>query len=238
MFKKENLLTAIFLLIIGVLVAMAIFSSFVNKEEVLQPLKTTTDMEFVIEDQPLAGDENAPVTMTVFYDYNCSHCQKWDTEVLPVIEEVILDSGIANLRFVNYPFMYPSSTYAAMAGELVHNRKPSSFLDFHRELYENQAAINVNFLAKKVNEYIPELSIDQAKEEIVNQRYADHAISDKEYGLSIGVNATPTFFVGDVKVENSGDLQNIVDLVNEQASSNIKSDNTEDVEKDGFSKEE
>lgn len=214
MFKKENLFTTIFVLIIALLVGLAIAASFFNKDEVLEPLKTTTEKTFSWDEQPIVGDKDAKVSLNVFYDYNCSHCQKWDEQILPIIESQIIDKGIANMHFVNYQFMQPTSIYAGMASEMVHALSPDKFLAFHKDLYSNQLAINVDHLAKKVSEYAPNITVEQAKEDLVNQKYIDHVLSDKAKGESMGVTGTPSLFVNDVRVENSGDLSEITEKIN------------------------
>lgn len=217
MFKKENLFTTVFVIVIALLVGLAIAASVFNKEEILEPLKTTTDFEFAWENQPLIGEKDAPVSLNVFYDYNCSHCQQWDEQVLPIIETEIIEKGIANMHFVNYQFMQPTSVYAGMAGELVHATAPDKFLAFHKDLYSNQLAINVDYLSEKVNEYVPTISVEQAKNDLVSQKYIDQVLSDKKHGESMGVTGTPSLYINDVRVENAGDLAEIIEKINEES---------------------
>lgn len=212
MFKKENLATTSFILILALLIGFAVFSSFTKESAPI--LKTTTDMTFELDKQPVLGDPDAPVSMMVFYDYNCPHCQVWESEILPILESDIVRSGSVNLRFINYQFMSANSTYAGMASEMVHEHAPEQFLAFNKALFDNQLAINMDYLAEKVHEFVPSLTEDKVKEELTNQTYMDHVLSDKQYGVDLGVSSTPSLFVGDVRVENPGDFAEIETKVN------------------------
>ena len=209
-------MTTSFIILIVLLIGAAVYGAFFNKEEAAPTLKTTTDMAFVLEDQPLIGDKDAPVSLTVFYDYNCPHCGQWEKEVFPALESDVLSTGFVNLRLVNYPFMSVTSTYAAMAAEMVHAEKPEAFKAFHHDLFSNQLAISLNSLSEKVNKHVPGISAEDAKTAILNQTYIDHVLADKKYAGTKQVSSTPSLFVGDQKVENSFDLKAIEALINEQ----------------------
>lgn len=209
MFKKENLLTTSFIIVIVLLVGFAIFGSFFKKEEALPTLKTTTDMAFNMEEQPVLGKSDAPVTLSLFYDYNCPHCQQWEETIFPIVQSTVLNDENVNLRFINYQFMRPTSIYAGMAAEMVYDLAPEKFLDFNSMLFDNQLAINLDYLAEKVNEFVPSVTVEQAKDDILNQKYMDHVLSDKKHAEKVGVTGTPSLFVNDIKVENPGDLAEI-----------------------------
>lgn len=216
MFKKENRMTTVFMIVMLGLIILAVTASFLNKKEALPPLKTETTMEFNIDEQPVLGNPEAPVSMTVFYDYNCPHCATWDKEVLPLLEGVILADDSVNLRFVNYSFMKQSSTYAAVAAEIVHEQAPDKFLDFHKEVLSNQLAITIDTLAELVIKHVPQLALGDVKEDLINQSHIDQVLSDRDYGVELGVNSTPSLFVGDERIENVGDLKEIQDKINAQ----------------------
>ena len=216
MFKKENRMTTVFLIVMLGLIILAVTASFLNKKDALPPLKTETTMEFNINEQPILGNPNAPVSLTVFYDYNCPHCATWDKEVLPLLEGVILADDSVNMRFVNYAFMKQSSTYAAVAAEMVHENAPEKFLDFHKEVLANQLAITVDTLAELVTKNVPDLTLENVKADLINQSHIDQVLSDRDYGIELGVNSTPSLFVGTERIENVGDLKEIQDKINEQ----------------------
>lgn len=217
LFKKENLMTTSFILLIVVLIGAAVFGAFFKKDEnIPTTLKTETDMAFALEEQPVSGNVDAPVTLTVFYDYNCPHCGKWEKEIYPILESDVLSTDLVNLRFVNYPFMNPTSTVAAMAAELVHDKKPEAFVAFHNDVFSNQLAISTNSLAEKVNKHVPDVSVEEAKEILTKQTYIDHVLSDRDYANEKKVSSTPSLFVGDQLVENAFDLAAIQALINAQ----------------------
>ncbi|MBM4761033.1 hypothetical protein [Bacillus sp. B15-48] len=70
MFKKENRLTTIFIVVILFFIGIGIWGSFSNKSErTVASLPVSTNKVYDPSEQPLVGDENAPVEMMIFSDF-------------------------------------------------------------------------------------------------------------------------------------------------------------------------
>ncbi|MFB5646483.1 MAG: thioredoxin domain-containing protein, partial [Nitrosopumilaceae archaeon] len=51
-----------------------------------------------LDDDPVKGDPNAPVTVVEFSDFQCPFCSRFFTQTLPALEENYIDTG--KIKFV------------------------------------------------------------------------------------------------------------------------------------------
>jgi len=231
MFKKGNLPTTIFILVLIVLIALAVFSSI--KKDDAKPATTATSEEvaFDMKKQPIYGSEDAPISMTIFYDYQCPHCKQWEEETFPVLKEGIFDKKVANIRFVNYSFMNGSSDYLAMAGELVYDKNPSQFVAFHEELFKNQTNLSTTKTIDLTAKYSG-ISKEEVTNLLTNAKYKGNIDSDKKEGTRLGVSGTPSLFIDGKRVENAYDLKEIQDTVNKKLKTLQQAEKTTKTEED------
>ncbi len=74
-----------------------------------------------IDDDPVLGNENAPVTIIEFSDYQCPFCRKFWTETLPSIKKEYIDTGKVKFVYRDFPLtsIHPAAEPAAEAAECV-----------------------------------------------------------------------------------------------------------------------
>ena len=222
MFKKENRITLIFILIMAILIAVGVLG-YMSKDEKAQPatdsfpIQTNTTMAFDYNKQPRLGSIDAPVQLIEFFDYNCPHCQEWHKTIFPIIKEKYIDKGYASLISVNYAFMQDTSSYAAIAGEVMYEKYPDKYEVFKGRMLTDAASfktLNPTYIGEVAAELSPFTS-----EEFINEmkkpHYQDHVLSDKQQGIDMGVTGTPSLFINGEKVTNPGDLEAIDALIKE-----------------------
>ena len=54
---------------------------------------------------PILGDPSAPITIVEFGDYQCHQCYNWFHNTKPAIVEDYIETGKANLVFVDMAFL-------------------------------------------------------------------------------------------------------------------------------------
>ena len=146
------------------------------------------------------GPADAPVTLVEYGDYECPHCGR----AYPIIKEVQRRLG-SKLRFVfrNFPLSagHPHAQHAAEAAEgaAVHGR----FWEMHDMLYEHQRALDDPHLVG----YAAKLGLDAKTFEQELHAHAHKARVREDFisGARSGVNGTPTFFINDVRFDDSWD---------------------------------
>ena len=61
----------------------------------------------------LRGDPNAPVTIIEFADFECPGCGQYANITEPDVRTRIIDAGLANFRYYDYPLPMHANTMAA-----------------------------------------------------------------------------------------------------------------------------
>ncbi|MFB6208002.1 MAG: thioredoxin domain-containing protein [Candidatus Nanohaloarchaea archaeon] len=183
--------------VLGIALLGFVVSQFVS----FGPAKTS------LEGQPMLGNESAPVTVIEFADYRCPYCKMFEEQVFPSLKENYIDTGKVKFYFVNYAFLGPGSTEAAIASECVYKQDKKQFWRFYRSIYENQGPESQRWvskdlmveLAKNSTEGLDYQQLDQC---ISSQETLGEVRQDKQIGRTMGVSSTPSVFVNGKLVKN------------------------------------
>ncbi len=84
------------------------------------------------------GDRGAPLTLTVFEDFQCPFCIRYSAIIEPVIIKEFVASGRLRLEFRNFPILGPESGSAAVAS--VCAARENRFWDYAAAVFGLQAA--------------------------------------------------------------------------------------------------
>lgn len=163
--------------------------------------------ELVLEDQPMLGQPDAPVEIAVFEDFKCPACAFFDENVLPQVERELIGTGQARMYFVNYPFLGPDSTTAAIASECAYRQDEAAFWTFKTYIFRSQGDETQEWatparLAEIARDNVPGLDADELRTCTEEERHADVVQADRELGNRVGVQGTPTVFVDGVALED------------------------------------
>lgn len=145
--------------------------------------------------EPSKGAANAPVTIVMFSDFQCSAC----SGTYPVLKRVMAEYG-DKIRFVvrDYPIvnLHKDAFAAALAANAA-NRQ-GKFFEYKELLYNNQDRLDAESLKK----YAAEIGLDVKKFEadMNDEKLTEEIRRDMADGESYGVGGTPTIFVNGVKV--------------------------------------
>jgi protein-disulfide isomerase len=155
------------------------------------------------------GNENAPITLVEYGDYQCPHCG----HAYPIVKEVQAYFG-DNLKFVfrNFPLenIHPFAVPAAIAAEAA--AKQNKFWEMHDMIFENQTDLHGNSFLKFAEAL--QLDIQQFKADTELTSVFDKVETDFESGIKSGVNGTPSFFINGVKYNGSWEKNELVRTLN------------------------
>lgn len=150
----------------------------------------------------IQGNENAPVTLVEYGDYECPYCG----QAYPIVKELQKLEG-QSLRFVfrNFPLsqVHPHAVHAAFAAESA--AKQGKFWEMHDKLYENQQALEDHDLLM----YARELGLEttQFTKDMNASKIEELVQDDFQSGIRSGVNGTPTFFINGIRHDGSYELK-------------------------------
>lgn len=163
---------------------------------------------------PIIGDENAPVLIEEFSDFQCPACGA----VAPVLKEALKNyTDEVKLSYKDFPLasIHPQARTAA-AGALCAAQQ-DEFQSFHDALFENQSqwAEQGGDVREFMLGLVNTLGLDQQEwETCIDSRDVKKAIdADFEEGRSRGVNATPTFFVNGEQIQTPQSVFQWIQLI-------------------------
>lgn len=169
------------------------------------PLGPTT---VSIDDDPVLGDKNAPITIVEFSDYECPFCKRHYDQTYIQLKKDYIDTGKVKLVFRDLPLSFhdPLATTEAIAANCAREQGgDTAYFNYHDELFKRTTS-NGNGLTKDNLYTIATdlgLNSDNLKSCVEAEKYKDEVKSDLSYASSVGANGTPTFFIGK---EESGEL--------------------------------
>lgn len=146
---------------------------------------------------PVLGQPDAPITIIEFGDYQCHQCHNWYLNTKPAIMENYIESGKANLIFVDFAFLGRDSAKAAQASYCAQDQQ--SYWKYHNKLYSAQhPKIDGGWAnTKNLKSFASILELDT---ELFDQcmdsgKYSDRVQFNIKEAKRIGANATPTFVI-------------------------------------------
>ena len=158
-----------------------------------------------IDDDPIRGKIDAPITIIEFSDFQCPFCARFHTQTLPVLLENYIDTGKVRLVYRDFPIqgIHPNALPAAMAADCSHEQ--GKYWEYHDKLFENQNQWNrldTTSLIAIFNQYALAIDLDQEQFDdcITSGKYLNEIQHDLSDGREYGVSGTPGFFIGNDKI--------------------------------------
>ncbi len=172
-----------------------------------------SDPNIVLGDERFSkGKEDAKVTIVEFSDLQCPACRA----AQPLVQEVLQSaSDSARLVFRHYPLrtIHKNALAAAKASEAA--AEQGKFWEMHDTLFAKQSDWEEDAdPTSRFEGYAKELglNVDQWKTDYQKKELEARIAKDEQDGNTLGVNATPTFYVNNVRTD-VGNLQETVEKI-------------------------
>jgi protein-disulfide isomerase len=169
-----------------------------------------------IDDDPVLGPDDAPITIIEFSDYECPYCKRWHDDSFERLIETFPDE----VRFVYRDFpltnIHPNAAPAAEAANCANEQ--GRFWDFHRKLFSTTLLNTETYLG-----YAAELGLDQAafEECYTSRRYQDEVTADLEWAVNLGVSSTPTFFINGIAIVGAQPFEVFYEVITKELAGEI-----------------
>ena len=154
-----------------------------------------------VGDGRVLGDENAPVSVVEYADFQCPVCKRAETSIISRLEKEYVQQGKVKIEFRMFPIIGQESFNAAQAAEAA--RDQGKFWEYHDALYNAQGSENGgNFTYEKLVALAKQVGLDVAEFEstLDGNTYLAAIQEEKDAADANGVSSTPTFFIGDKKI--------------------------------------
>ena len=156
---------------------------------------------------PILGEESAKITIVEFGDYQCHQCYNWYHNTKDSIVENYIESGKANLIFVDLAFLGRDSIKAAAASYCAEEQ--GKYWEYHDLLYNSQEGIDSGWAnSERLKAFAFSLGLDMELFDSCvdsgkfNKRVQFNISEAKKQGAS----GTPTFVI----VNSQGEQQKLV----------------------------
>lgn len=217
--EKKDRFLPISILIAAVLIAGAVMFSALYRPGSAAPTdngaaaggaggtNNTSAMQIGPRDEIL-GNQNAPVTLVEYGDYQCPFCSAFFAQTQPQLVNDYINKGVVRMVFRNFAFLGPESVAAAQAAECAFDQQ--KLWPYHDALYqakvsdeqkggsENDGIFNRTLflnLAQKIGLDMPTFTSC-----LDSNKYASLVAQEKTAAGQVGVNSTPSFFVNGTSI--------------------------------------
>jgi Na+/H+ antiporter NhaA len=156
----------------------------------------------------IRGDDDAPVTLVEYGDFECPFCGRAE----PVVRQLLNEFG-NDLRYVfrHLPLsdVHSRAQLAAEAAEAADDQ--GAFWEMHDLLFDRQDALE----PKNLVEYARQLGldVDRFTDQLRRHEHAGRIASDVDDADLSGVSGTPTFFVNGIRHQGAYDIETLTQAV-------------------------
>ena len=173
------------------------------------PAETTPYREIIL------GDADAPLTIIEYASLVCPACGAFHTEVYPTLKEDYIDTGRVRFVFRDFP---TAPVQLAMAGAMLARCAP-----------EGREALLLTTMFRRQQEWVTSpdprsalvgyaklagMSEDRVDACLQDQALFDSIVAVRDEAVEqFAVGATPTFFIGQEKVEGFRSVDDFIDIV-------------------------
>ena len=168
----------------------------------------------------LMGKVDAPVKILEFADFECPGCAGFSTITEPDVRTRIIDTGLGNITYFDFPLSQHRNTVAASNAAACADEQ-GKFWPMHDQLFQKQDEWNGEATDSPkpfFKRYAQEVGLDVAKWETCfdARKYQKRIGANLAEGLRRGVNRTPSFVIGNKIYPGIGsydEMKAIVDSV-------------------------
>jgi protein-disulfide isomerase len=165
------------------------------------PAEESTTGTVSIDDDPILGDINAPVTIVEFSDYECPFCKRHFEETHPQILKEYLDTGKVRIVFrdLPLPFHDPMATKEAVAANCARQQGgDKGYFNYHDAVFTRTSS-NGNGLAEANLTQIAtdlRLNLSAFNTCLEDEEQIEEIKKDIADAGAVGITGTPSFVIG------------------------------------------
>lgn len=155
------------------------------------------------EGDPFIGDPNAPVTMAIWFDYQCPFCKQLELNVTSQLIDQYVATGKVRIVFKDFQFLGQDSQTSAQFARAMWELYPGKFHEWYVAMFKAQDEEgdqgfgdldSIKALTAKID------GVDVNKVvELMNQKKSEYdaeIAKDRNEGQSLGINGTPAIIIG------------------------------------------
>lgn len=174
------------------------------------------------EGSPYIGNPSAPVTMAIWFDYQCPFCKQFELETVSKLYTEYVQTGKLRIVFKDFQFLGPDSETAGLFARAMWEAYPDRFYEWYVAMTEAQDEEHGGFgdLAsiKTLTEGLGGIDVARV-EALMNQKKAEYLAAmeaDRAEGGSFGIQGTPGAIIGTELVAGAYPYETVKPLIDAQ----------------------
>lgn len=167
-----------------------------------QPTTNTPNtIKVSVDDDPVLGDPDAPVTMIEFSDFECPFCKRSFEQILPSLKQDYIETGKVKFvyRDLPLPFHNPLATQEALAANCARDQGgDETYFKYHDEIFNRTKSNGRGLTTDGLYTIANDLKLKEKtfKSCLDSEKYKDEVTKDLQEANAAGATGTPTFFIG------------------------------------------
>ncbi len=160
------------------------------------------------------GSPSAPVTIILYSDFQCAHCQQFALTTEKQLDKAYIETGKVRLIFKHRVIFGEESMQAAEASECA--AEQDKFWPYYDLLMQVQASPRQDDLPTSKLQDLAELAgLDMAtfNTSLGSGKYRQKVILDDTQGRALGIEGSPTFFVNGLMIEATPSFKDFQKLI-------------------------
>lgn len=160
------------------------------------------------DDDPFLGEEDAPVTIVEFSDFQCPFCRKFWGDALPQIKSQYIDTGKVKFVYRDFPLenIHPGARPYAESAQCANDQ--GKFWEMHDKIFQEQdkqGQGTVQFNPDDLKKWASEIGLDTNKFNncLDSGKYSNEVSKDLSDATSSGGQGTPYFIIGKTPVSGA-----------------------------------
>ncbi len=154
------------------------------------------------DNSPYVGSIAAPVTIAVWFDYQCPYCKRFELDTLEKVYTDYVKEGKVRIVYKDFQFLGPDSTDAGLFARAVWDAHPDKFHDWYMAVMTAQDEEHAGFgnLASvaELSRTVDGIDVDRVLKLVSENKttYQKAMDADRAEAQSFGIKGTPGAIIG------------------------------------------
>ncbi|MBI3631744.1 MAG: thioredoxin domain-containing protein [Candidatus Staskawiczbacteria bacterium] len=232
--KINKLIIPLSIVVAGVIIAGAVYFSGkgsaptvttnpsqdqqVNQPTQPQPSANVDISEVKTSGEPFVGNQNAPIVIAAWEDFQCPFCKQFESTVVKQIVKDYPDK--VKIVFKDFQFLGADSQTAGIASRAVWEVSPSKYFAWRTEMYQKQDSENSGFGSKDDILALTKTILGSGNADKVanlmsskQTEYQKAIDDDKTEGGTFGINGTPGSIIGKNLISGAQPYSSVKQLI-------------------------
>ena len=165
----------------------------------------------------IMGEENAPITIVEYSDFQCPLCKKYYNETFHTIVENYVKTGKVKYVFKQFPLnMHPQAPNAALAAEC--GLEQGKFWEIHEALFDHQHEWSGQSNHLDIFKQLAKdkgLNADRFNACLDSGKFKSVVEADYQEGLNRGIRGTPSFYINEKELVGAQETAKFTELLDQ-----------------------